>query len=206
MNADLKHWYDGRFYDFFIAPNQDRAFEQVIKFIKDGSTLLDAGCSTGRFCFQAALKCSSIDGIDASGKNIDSANKKPDLKIFKNISFHHTGIKTFLEGKKIKYDYSLLSYVIHEIDENERAGILNLLSSYSDKLIIVDYLAPHPKNLTGKINRIVEFLAGKKHNKNFKSYLENEGIAGLARQTNLKILEEIKDNPPAAHIAVFSKK
>jgi SAM-dependent methyltransferase len=204
MNENLKHWYDGRFYDYFIAPSQDRAFEIVKNYIERDSTILDAGCGTGRFCYKVKNKCRRIDGIDASENNIESAKEKYVPEFHHNINFYHSGIKSFLEEGKSKYDYALLSYVIHEIDDTKRDDILNLLSQYAGKIIIVDYLFPHPKTFTGYLNRIVEFLAGKIHYNNFKSYLEKGGIKGLAGRVNLKLEKEFISNPPSSHIAILS--
>ncbi|MCX6163268.1 MAG: class I SAM-dependent methyltransferase [Ignavibacteriae bacterium] len=197
---------DGWFYDFFIAPSQDKAFEIVKNLIDGDSTILDAGCGTGRFCFQINDKCSKIDGVDASLKNIESANKNYDSNFYHKIKFYFNDIKSFLEESNFKYDYAILSYVIHEIDETKRKDILKLLSLYVDKIIIVDYLSPHPKSFTGIVNRIVEFFAGKVHYKNFKSYLKNDGIKGLAMQSNLKFIIDIKNNPPTSHIAILSNR
>ena len=205
MIEKLHHWYDGWFYDFFIAPNQDKAFGLVKDLIDNDSTLLDVGCGTGRFCFLLNDKCSRIDGVDASFKNINTANKNYDLKLHKKIKFFHDDIKSFLGKSDIRYDYAILSYVIHEIDESKRTDILKILSLHAEKIIIVDYLSPHPKSITGTINRIVEFLAGIKHNRNFKSYLKNNGIKGLANRANLKIKTDIKNNPPTSNIVVLSK-
>lgn len=205
MSEFLKHWYDGWFYDFFIAPNQDKAFEKIKNFIPEGSSVLDAGCGTGRFCYQLKDKCNKIDGVDASEKNIIIAKKNYDEKLHSKINFYHSDIKSFLEEGKNKYDYAILSYVIHEIGEIKRVNILNLLSLYTDKIIIVDYISPHPKSFTGIINRLVEFLAGKNHNRNFKSYLKNDGLIGLSKKIGLEIIDEIKNDPKTSHVAVFRK-
>jgi 2-polyprenyl-3-methyl-5-hydroxy-6-metoxy-1,4-benzoquinol methylase len=205
MAEKLKHWYDGWFYDNIIAPNQDKAFEIVKGLISDGATVLDAGCGTGRLCFQLNDKCSKVDGVDASEKNIDTANKNYDEKFHGKIKFHNKDIKSFLEDGKNKYDYAVLSYVIHEIDEDKRIDVLKLLSTYAEKIAIVDYISPHPKSFTGCVNRIVEFLAGRTHNRNFKTYLKNKGLSGLTEQSGLRIMEEIKNEPKAAHIAVLGK-
>jgi 2-polyprenyl-3-methyl-5-hydroxy-6-metoxy-1,4-benzoquinol methylase len=205
MTEFLNHWYDGWFYDFFIAPNQDKAFEKIKNFISESSSVLDAGCGTGRFCYQLNEMCSKIDGVDASEKNILIAKKNYDEKLHSKINFYHSDIKSFLENGKNKYDYAILSYVIHEINEKKRENILKLLSLYAVKIIIVDYISPHPKSITGLINRVVEFFAGKIHNRNFKSYLRNDGIIGLSKKTGLEIIDEIKNNPKTSHIAVFRK-
>lgn len=206
MVENINHWYDGWFYDFFIAPNQDRAFKKIKEFIFAGSSVLDAGCGTGRLCFGLQGICKRIDGVDASEKNILTAKNNHKKQPHDNMNFYNSDIKSFLEQieNKDKYDFAVLSYVLHEISGIKRVNILNLLSLYADKIIIIDYLAPHPKSITGIINRVVEFLAGKNHNKNFKSYLKNNGIYGLSEESGLKITMEIKNEPKTSHIVVFS--
>ena len=205
MSDNLNHWYDGWFYDFFIAPNQDKAFDKIKTFIEKNASLIDIGCGTGRLCFQLEDTCNIIDGIDASFKNISIANKKNTKSDNSKVRFFHGDIKSFFIEKNLKYDYAVLSYVIHEIDESERIDILNLISNYSGKIIIIDYLAPHPKSFMGYINRVVEFLAGKKHYENFKTYIKNDGIKGLSEKADLRISSEIVNNPGTSHIAVLEK-
>ena len=205
MNEKLRHWYDGRFYDKFIAPNQDEAFRKVLELIPAGSAVLDAGCGTGRLCFQLSGKCGKIDGVDPSDKNINTANENLDLSSNSNIRFHNSDIKTFLVSTGNKYNYAVISYVIHEVKEIKREEILNLLSEHSDIIIAIDYLAPHPRTLTGIVNRIVEFLAGRAHYKNFRSYLLAGGLKGLAEKTGLSVTKEIRNAPRTSHIMVLSK-
>jgi SAM-dependent methyltransferase len=199
------HWYDGLFYDKLIAPNQDKSFAQLKSLIEPNSTLLDAGCGTGRLAFQIADKCSKVDGIDLSIKNVNLANKKLSADAFPNITFHHADVTKFLSGKNRKYDYAVLSYVIHEVDISLRVEILKLLSKAADKIIIIDYLAPRPKGFWSGLNEIVEFIAGKDHYRNFKTYISNGGIYRLAQQSGLKIISEIKNIPSTSHIVILSK-
>ena len=205
MLENKNHWYDGLFYDKIIAPNQDKAFQIVKSLIGENSSVLDVGCGTGRLEFQLEDKCSKIDGIDLSKKNIDLANqnlaKNPSLKIF----FYHADVQNFLRTKEKSYDYSVISYVIHEIDETKREDILKLLSEKSRHIVIVDYLYPRPKCFTTFLNEAVEFAAGRDHYKNFKSYISGSGIKGLAEKSGLKIKKEIKNNPLTTHIVVLNK-
>jgi SAM-dependent methyltransferase len=205
MTINKKHWYDGIFYDKVIAPNQDNAFKTAKELIKKFSSVLDVGCGTGRLSFQLADKCKKTDGIDLSEKNIRVAKKNLSLNPSDRISFYHTDAENFLKVNRNHYDYSVLSYVIHEIDEPNRVPLLKLLSDYSDKIILIDYLVPRPKGFANLINGIVEFVAGKEHYKNFKSYVFNDGIHGLAKQSGLTIKEEVMDSPKTVHIAVLSK-
>jgi len=205
MTINKKHWYDGIFYDKVIAPNQDKAFRVAKDMMNKQSSVIDVGCGTGRLSFQLADKCKKVDGIDLSEKNIGVAKKNLRLKPSERISFYHTDAENFLKLNRNRYDYSVLSYVIHEIDEPDRVPLLKMLSEYTDAIIIIDYLVPRPKGFTNLINGFVEFVAGREHFKNFKSYVLNNGIHGLAEQSGLIINEEVMDSPRTVHIAVLSK-
>ncbi len=205
MIENKNHWYDGLFYDKFIAPNQDHAFRIVKSLIKENSSVLDAGCGTGRLAFQLEDKCSNITGIDLSQRNIDLANKNLSKNSSQKIIFHHTNVKDFLRDSEKHFDYSVVSYVIHEVNENKRENFLRLLAEKSGKVIIVDYLYPRPQSFWSIINEAVEFAAGPDHYRNFKSYIAGKGITGLAERSGLNIFKEIKNVPSTTHVVVAGK-
>lgn len=199
------HWYDGLFYDFVIAPNQDKSFSLVRNIIEPNTTLLDVGCGTGRLAFQIADKCSQVDAIDLSKRNIEHANKKLNKNPNSNIKFIHADVLNHLTENNSKYDYAVLSYVIHEIDESLRENILIALSSSASNIILIDYLTPRTKGIWSFLNEIVEYAAGKEHYSNFKTYVAQNGIKGLSERTGLKILHEVKNKPSTSHLAVLGK-
>jgi len=205
MAENKNHWYDGLFYDKFIAPNQDKAFDYVKSIIELNSSLVDVGCGTGRFAFQMEDICSRIDGTDPSLRNIKVAKRRLRRNGSGKINFYHSDAIKFLNNNGSDYDYAILSYVIHEVDEPLRENILRALSQSASRIIIIDYLAPKPKNIWRYLNEIVEFAAGTDHYKNFKSYIKNNGIKGLAEQSGLKIVHEITNRPSASHIALLQK-
>ena len=98
-----------------------------------------------------------------------------------------------------------MSYVIHEIDLELREEILRALSHSADKIIMVDYLHPKPNNISGRFLTLVEFLAGRDHYNNFKTYMANDGLKGLANTSGLKIIKEIRKSSSGTHIAVMKK-
>ena len=116
MNDNKDHWYDGLFYDRFIAPNQDKAFRLLKNLIKNDSSVIDVGCGTGRLAFQLKDICSQIDGVDLSSRNINVAIEKLNQTDSPNVQFHHSDAEKFLGENNNKYDYAVMSYVIHEMD------------------------------------------------------------------------------------------
>lgn len=205
MKENKNHWYDGIFYDVFIAPNQDKSFRLAKSIIKENSNVIDAGCGTGRFAFSVADKVNKVDGIDLSERNIKVAMNKLTKNNSPKIKFYHSDIYRFFENGDKHYDYAVMSYVIHEVDEHLRNDILKTLSENADKVILIDYLHPRPKNYWSWLNEAVEFAAGKEHYTNFKSYLKNSGLRGLAERSGLKIIKEIKNTPSTSHIVVLEK-
>jgi SAM-dependent methyltransferase len=205
MAENKNHWYDGCFYDKIIAPYQDKLFVHIKNLIEPNSKVIDVGCGTGRLEFVLSDKCKSALGIDLSKRNIDRANQSllqhPDVK----ISFKHNNLREIISDVNVHFDYAILTYVIHEVNEDERLDILIDISSVSDKIIIGDYLVPRPKGFGGFLSELIEFIAGKEHYRNYKSYMANGGIHYLANKAGLKIITEISNSPLINHIVVLGK-
>ncbi len=205
-DRNKNHWYDGLFYDKIIAPNQDKAFDIIKSIIENNTTVLDAGCGTGRLVFQLSDKCKQVIGIDLSRRNIKLAKELLTKDHSSNIFFHHTDVQSYLAADRIHFDYSIVSYVIHEIDEDRREKFLKALAGSSERIIIADYLFPRPKCFTSFLNEAIEFAAGSGHYKNFKSFIAGAGILGLAERTDLLVEREIKNSPMANHIVILKNK
>lgn len=205
MAKNKHHWYDGWFYDSFIAPNQDKLFGQIKNLIEPQSTIIDVGCGTGRLEFVLADKCKSVLGIDLSKRNISRAQKTlfqhPNPKIY----FRHHNLSEIISEGQAHFDFAILTFVIHEVDEADRIDLLNEIASVADKIIIGDYLVPRPKVFGSFLTEVIEFVAGAEHFINFKSYVSNGGIYYLANKVGLRILTEISNHPLTNHIVILAK-
>lgn len=199
------HYYDGWFYEKFIAPNQDKLYNKIKAVIKKDSKVLDVGCGTGRFARFLGEHYSRYVGVDLSRRNIATAKKYAELNKLSNTEFFHSSIQAFVENTSERFDYSVITYVIHEVDESLRLDVLNSMAKVSDKIIIGDYLIPRPKGLWSYINGVVEFVAGKEHYTNFKNYEKNGGLLPLIEKAGFKMLHEFKNHPQTAHIVVIEK-
>ena len=205
MNENKNHWYDGWFYDVFIAPNQDRLFGQIKNLIEPNSKIIDVGCGTGRFPLFVAENCKSVKGIDLSKRNIDKAKSKLSKSLRNNISFEHKSVNDIIKEGREHFDYAVSTYVIHEVDEVERIKLLKAMTEIADKIIIGDYLYPAKSGFWNVLNEVVAFAAGRNHYRNYKSFMANGGICKLASQAGLRIIDEIKNKPLTSHLVILSK-
>ena len=197
---DKKHWYDGLFYDKLIAPNQDRLFRLLKEMINDQSTVLDVGCGTGRLEFQLSDKCKKITGIDLSSKNIMIASKNLANTNFSNIDFIHSSIEEFKTNIQEKYDFAVITYVLHEIDIEKRINVIKSMKEIAEFIIIGDYLVPVGNDFNSKLSKIIEFLAGREHYRNYRTYVEQGGLSTLINEAQLHTIKEIKNKPKTSHI------
>jgi len=204
--GNYTHWYDGWIYDRFIAPNQKNIYEIISGLIEPGSSLLDVGCGTGRLSTSFAFKCGRIIGIDLSSKNILRANRNKEKLKISNINFINDSALNLPGITKEKFDYAVMSFMIHEVTEELRSDIIDAVKQVSEKIIFADYLVPVPNGVWSKINRTVEFAAGREHYAGFKSYLKNGGLVELIEKNNLNILKEFKNKPLTSHILLTEKK
>ena len=205
MPENKNHWYDGWFYDSFIAPNQGKLFKKIKDLIEPGSKVIDVGCGTGSLSFYIAEKCQNVLGIDLSKRNINRANLILKRNPYSKISFRHKSIDEIASKINFHFDYAVLTYVIHEVAESERANLLNEIFLIVDKIIIGDYFVPKEFGFWGLLNEAVEFAAGREHYRNYKSFVSNGGIIGLAAKAGFKVTTEIKNQPSTSHLVILIK-
>ncbi len=203
MPTDKEHWYDGWFYDTWIAPNQDGLFAQIKTLLPPDSSVLDVGCGTGRLAFALADKCPTVLGIDLSKRNVKRAQLRLSRTPHEGVSFGHIGVREILSEGKKHFDYAVLTYVIHEVAAEDRAMLLDDVVRVADRVVIADYLVPVPGGFRSLLDKVVERVAGRDHYRNFRSYVARGGMAGLVASPDLEVLQEFKDMPGARHLMVI---
>jgi ubiquinone/menaquinone biosynthesis C-methylase UbiE len=191
---NISHWYYGWFYDKVIAPNQYKLFGIIKQMIPKNSTLLDVACATGMLGFYMSDHCKQITGIDLSLRNITIANKNLSKSKISNLKFIHYNALKLEELIHEKYDFVAITYAIHEMPEEIRLDVIKQLLNSAKNILIADYAVPQQKNITAKLNRIIEFIAGKEHFKNFKSFCEIGGIEHYLKILNLSPKKKITFN------------
>ncbi|MBN2636234.1 MAG: class I SAM-dependent methyltransferase [Prolixibacteraceae bacterium] len=177
----------GEFYNTFIDPVLTKMRKRVAQNVTPGLKIIDVACGTGAQVFELASKSESVMGVDLSESMIKKAFQLKYKNNVGNADFKvcdATNLSDFYNGQ---FDYAILSLALHQFSTELHSSILNEMKRIADKILIVDYAVPLPKNIAGYGSKIAEFIAGIDHNRNFKAYYNSGGLNSILPQNNLKI-------------------
>lgn len=187
----ISHWYDGWLYHYFVTPFQMRIYKPIIQSIPKGSTVLDVATGTGDMLRIAGRRFRNAVGIDLSPKNITRAKGL----IKRNLPIKFTLLDALdLESSfNAKFDYSILSFALHEMPHEIRTDVLEQMKKVSKNIILADYKIPMKNNLSAKLIHLVEYSAGKKHYEGFKSFIQYGGLDYYLNKIGISEYETIAE-------------
>ena len=190
---DKWHWYDGKLYSYLIDPCTEDVRKIISDLIEYNSNVIDIGCGTGSLAFYLSNKCEYVLGIELSKRMIDYANSiKIQNSVF-NVDFLYGDAIKMSSLTEKNFDYAIFSLSLHEIESNSRVKSLEEAKKITNKIIIYDYLAEEKTSIRGLINSIIEFIAGKEHYINYKSFVREKGIFGLLEKNGFNVEKFIID-------------
>ena len=190
---DKRHWYDGKLYNYLIDPNTGDTRKIISSLIEKNSKIIDIGCGTGSLAFHLSEKGSNILGIELSKRMVEYANSAKEGKNIPNVKFIYGNAEKVSELTNERFDYAIFSLSLHEMKSETRHKILEEIKKVSDKIIVYDYLVRQSFSIQGASNSIIEFLAGREHYRNYKSFLEENGVYGILEKNGFKIEKTIID-------------
>jgi ubiquinone/menaquinone biosynthesis C-methylase UbiE len=109
---------------------------------------------------------------------------------FQDVSFVHEDATDLSAFKDHSFDYATMLMVMHELTSAQQIRVLNEALRVAAKCIIIDSVAPLPKNAGGLGIRLVELTFGHDHNPNFKTFLSAGGISKILQQSGLPVKVE----------------
>jgi demethylmenaquinone methyltransferase/2-methoxy-6-polyprenyl-1,4-benzoquinol methylase len=183
--------YEGWLYHFLVDPLLRRVHRLVRSQVKPGSTLIDIGCGTGELLFSLADVGSELVGVETSKRMWSFADRQARARGFNNVQI------LFGDGAKLEnfsagsFDYAIACMVLHEMDESQRLPVLNEMQRLASNLILVDYRVPPPANLAAAMCRFIERLAGRRHFRNYASFINNGGLLPLCETLNLTVQKQL---------------
>jgi ubiquinone/menaquinone biosynthesis C-methylase UbiE len=189
-------WYDGWFFAVFSERNAERVLHlnrAAGKLIAPETTVLDIGSGTGSLAKSLSEKCTAVKGVDVSPRMIRYAQKHNSAANveFRLIEMNNKLSKIFDQ----KFDCAIMKLVLHEMAEEKRTFLMNEAKKISNELVILEWLAPQPSNLSGKGTFLIEMMSTVEHFRNFRQWHKTGGIDGfLDRHGLISVQEELFKN------------
>lgn len=195
----------GFFYGNFIDPLLKGMREKLATHILKNETVIDIACGTGAQVFRLAEKAKRVVGIDLSESMIKYAWNQCKIRRIENIEFVVADATKLLPFDDNEFDVAIMSLALHQFPPAAYEPILNEMKRVAKRIVIVDYAVPVPNNLVGKASKIIEFLAGREHNRCFKKYCRAGGLETILAQNGI-VMNKLKHfDGGAFHLANCSQ-
>lgn len=181
----------GLIYGTFIDPLLNSMRKRISGLIDPNLSIIDIACGTGAQAIEFARFSKKVTGIDLSESMIRYGKEKALKNNLKNTEFFvfdATDLSIFPDNS---FDLASLSLALHQLPPMFYSSVINEMRRVSKKLLVFDYAVPLPGNLAGVVSRIAEFLAGKEHLDNFKSYNKSGGLKKILESHQIKIEKSV---------------
>lgn len=180
--------YTSKFYDLLLYPFIRTIRNKVIDVVKRHkyNTILDVCCGTGD-----QIKLLKQHGIDSEGIDIshDMLHVAKTGKIKANCRFENATNTSYDDSQ---FELVMTSFALHEKDHATARQILKEMMRISNKdLLIVDYELGEKTSFISKwLIYLIEWIAGREHYRNFKSYINLGGLDGLLNDIKFDTIEK----------------
>jgi len=177
----------GTIIDPILAPMRKRVAEEINK----GEKVIDIACGTGAQLCDISGIASTITGVDLSDSMIQFAQKACLKRGITNAEFAVCDASNLSVFAGKSFDTAIMTLALHQFDPTLHSAILSEMKRVANRIIIVDYAIPLPKNYAGIGSRVAEFLAGSEHNRNFKQYYKLGGLEAILIANNFSIQKSV---------------
>jgi ubiquinone/menaquinone biosynthesis C-methylase UbiE len=156
-----------------------------------GMSVLDVGCGTGSLLLTFREAGCYVTGIDASPTMLAAARQKLGESV--DLRLGNAAGLPFDDGS---FDLVTAVYSLHEMPPTTRAATVQEITRVvkpTGKILIIEYKnGPYPSQsgIISKITRaVVEWLAGSDHYKNFRQFINQDGLTPLIEENRLVLLK-----------------
>lgn len=177
----------GKFYGALVDPILRPMRQNIANEVANQKSVIDIACGTGAQIFELAKQVTSVLGVDYSDSMLDFAKKQALKYHFENIEFKLGDATNLSSVQENSFDVATMTLALHQFAPHLHTPILMEMKRVARTIIIVDYAVPLPLNITGIGSRVAEFLAGREHNQNFKSYYKLGGLDKILTQNGFVI-------------------
>jgi ubiquinone/menaquinone biosynthesis C-methylase UbiE len=167
--------------------------------------ILDLCCGTGnQMMLLAKHGFTNLHCLDLSASMLEIA-KKSDYPIH---IYNEDATKTHFDDESV--DIVIISFAIHEKDKATQKDLINETHRLLKKdglLLVVDFAFDDRATTLSKIAvRFVEMLAGGEHYKNFKAYIQNNGLSGIIPSNRFTLFKNNRSLFKSVSISLYKKR
>ena len=183
-------WYDGFLYSKLICPFEREIMSLVDELIPNASTVIDIGCGPGSLVLKLSTKCKKVTGVDISNKMIAYANTQKEKMRASNVTFICQDASTMGTIHDEKFSFATVCMCLHGMSGKTRQDVIKNCFSFSQRVILADFISPFPRGIVGTGQILLEIIEGKESFRNFKEWQRKDGIDGFIEQMGLSVIEE----------------
>ncbi|MFO7790434.1 MAG: class I SAM-dependent methyltransferase [Bacteroidales bacterium] len=192
----FSRFYDIVFYPFLHGIRKRIAVEIIAAKPK---ALIDMCCGTGnQIRYLKSLINTETVGIDISDNMLAIASRKSQNCRKLDATKTHF--------KDNRFEIAILSFILHETSHETAAKIANeakRIVRNNGIIVIADYVFDNKTHILGKAGaNFVEFLIGREHFKNYKSYIKHNLLKSYT--TDLEMISEHKHLLGAVSVYLFT--
>jgi len=189
---------------YFYMRSVRRAVLNELAAFKDRA-IMDLCCGTGnQMKLLAKHGFTNLHCLDLSPSMLEIA-KKSDHPIH---IYNEDATRTHFDDGA--FDIITISFAIHEKDQTTQQNLMEEIHRLLKKdglLLAVDFVFDERTPLLSKLGvRFVESLAGGDHYKNFKSYIQNNGLPGAVPQNKFALEKNNRNLFKAVNISLYKKR
>lgn len=180
-------FYDGAPYGLLVDPLLRELHQRVVGQVPAGGRVLDACCGPGGLTLALASRCAEVVGVDLSPRQIRYAERRRRRRRVDNARFEVGDVSRLADYGDDTFDAVTVVMALHEMPAGARVPVLQELARVGQRVIVVDFQIPMPRNPAGWRNRAIEVMGGPDHFRAFRDYTRRGGLNRLVRDAGLEV-------------------
>lgn len=195
----------GGFYSTVVDPLLVGMRKKVSVYITRNQRIIDVACGTGAQVFELAKRAEFVIGVDLSESMINKANQTKTRLGIQNTDFKVCDATQLKSFGAMEFDVATMSLALHQFSPELYTSILSEMKRIANRIVIVDYAVPLPKNIVGYGSKLAEFMAGIEHNRNFRKFYRKGGLETILNENKITVDKSVLFAREAFQLIVSSK-